>query len=41
MFDMTRKYKWDAWTERKGMSMEDAQQQYIDFVNELRAKESS
>ncbi|KAI9593348.1 acyl-CoA-binding protein [Syncephalis fuscata] len=32
------KYKWDAWTENKGISKEAAQQKYIDFVEELRNK---
>lgn len=33
------KAKWAAWNEVKGMSKEEAQQKYIDLVNEL--KESS
>ncbi|KAI8051139.1 acyl-CoA-binding protein-like protein [Syncephalis plumigaleata] len=41
LFDPAGKYKWDAWTENKGISQAEAQQKYIDYVEELRTKESS
>ena len=28
------RYKWDAWNERKGMSKDDAMQEYIKLVND-------
>ncbi|KAG0282450.1 Acyl-CoA-binding domain-containing protein 1 [Linnemannia gamsii] len=31
-FDFKGKAKWDAWTEKKGLSKEDAEKQYIAFV---------
>ncbi|KAJ5524840.1 uncharacterized protein N7503_010992 [Penicillium pulvis] len=31
------KYKWDAWKELEGTSEEDAQEQYIKLVDELKA----
>ncbi len=34
--DMVGRAKWDAWNELKGTSKEDAMQQYIDLVNELK-----
>ncbi|EST05247.1 Acyl-CoA-binding protein, ACBP [Kalmanozyma brasiliensis GHG001] len=30
MFDLTGKYKWEAWNKNKGMSKEEAQQAYVD-----------
>ncbi|RHZ75982.1 hypothetical protein Glove_208g24 [Diversispora epigaea] len=30
--------KWDAWFERKGKSQDEAKQEYINWVNELRVK---
>jgi diazepam-binding inhibitor (GABA receptor modulating acyl-CoA-binding protein) len=36
MFDMKGKAKWDAWTEKKGMPKEVAQQAYIDLVAGLK-----
>ncbi|ORY90450.1 acyl-CoA-binding protein [Syncephalastrum racemosum] len=38
MFDMQGKYKWDAWTEKKGLSSEEAEKQYIALVEELKTK---
>jgi diazepam-binding inhibitor (GABA receptor modulating acyl-CoA-binding protein) len=56
-FDIKGRYKWDAWTELKGMclenhkervyldffflgkSQEDAEKEYIAFVEELKAKQ--
>ncbi len=34
--DMVGRAKWDAWDGLKGTSKEDAMQQYIDLVNELK-----
>jgi acyl-CoA thioester hydrolase len=36
MFDFVGKAKHDAWTKIKGLSAEDAMQQYIDLVNSLK-----
>ncbi|XP_013417380.1 acyl-CoA-binding protein isoform X3 [Lingula anatina] len=35
MLDFTGKAKWDAWNERKGLSKEDAEKNYIDVVKKL------
>lgn len=35
--DMVGRAKYDAWAELKGTSTEDAQQQYVDLINELKA----
>ena len=35
MFDMVGGAKYDAWSTRKGMSKEDAMQEYINLVNKL------
>lgn len=35
MFDFVNAAKYNAWAKRKGMSREDAMQQYIDLVNSL------
>ncbi|ORY87038.1 acyl-CoA-binding protein 1 [Protomyces lactucae-debilis] len=37
MFDMTGKAKWTAWEEKKGLSKEDAEKQYIEYVEKLKA----
>ncbi len=34
--DMKGRAKYDAWAEKKGMSADDAMQQYVDLVNELK-----
>lgn len=34
--DMVGRAKWDAWAEIKGTSSDDAKQQYIDLINELK-----
>ncbi len=34
--DMVGRAKWDAWHVLTGISQEDAQQQYIDLINELK-----
>jgi len=39
MFDLKGKYKWDAWSGNKGKSKEDAQKEYVAFVEELKAKQ--
>jgi diazepam-binding inhibitor (GABA receptor modulating acyl-CoA-binding protein) len=39
MFDLKGKYKWEAWDSNKGKSKEDAQKQYVTFVQELKAKQ--
>lgn len=36
-FDFVAKFKYDAWAKRKGLSKEEAMQQYIDLVNTLKA----
>ncbi|KAI8049416.1 acyl-CoA-binding protein [Gilbertella persicaria] len=38
-FDIKGRYKWDAWTEVKGLSQEEAEQKYIALVEELKAKQ--
>lgn len=38
MFDLKGKYKWQAWTDLKGTSQADAEQQYIALATELIAK---
>ena len=40
-FDFKGAAKFDAWTELKGMSSEDAKNQYIELVEELQEKYSS
>lgn len=35
MFDFVAAAKYNAWEAKKGMSMEEAQQKYIDFVESL------
>jgi len=34
--DMIGRAKWDAWNALAGTSQEDAQQQYIDLINDLK-----
>lgn len=34
--DMVGRAKWDAWDALKGMSKEDAMQQYVDLITELK-----
>ncbi|PRT54879.1 Putative acyl-CoA-binding protein [Wickerhamiella sorbophila] len=38
LLDFKGKLKWDAWEANKGISQEDAEQQYIAFVEELKEK---
>ncbi|KAL1929784.1 hypothetical protein VTP01DRAFT_1922 [Rhizomucor pusillus] len=38
-FDLKGRAKWDAWTANKGMSQEEAEKQYIAFVEELKSKQ--
>lgn len=38
MLDFKGKLKWDSWESFKGTSQEDAEQQYIAFVEELKEK---
>jgi diazepam-binding inhibitor (GABA receptor modulator, acyl-CoA-binding protein) len=38
MFDFVGRAKWEAWSERNGMTREAASQAYIALVNELFAK---
>ncbi|RPB20115.1 putative acyl-CoA-binding protein [Terfezia boudieri ATCC MYA-4762] len=38
VFDFKGKYKWQAWEDNKGIPQEDAEKQYIEFVNELKEK---
>lgn len=38
MFDLKGKYKWEAWNKRKGTSKEDAQKEYVELVEKLKAK---
>lgn len=40
IFNMKDRYKWDAWEELKGKSQDDAEKEYIEFVDELIAKYS-
>ena len=39
MFDFKGSAKWKAWNELKGMTAEDARKQYIEFVEQLKAKQ--
>ncbi|KAI7862366.1 acyl-CoA-binding protein [Spinellus fusiger] len=34
-FDIKGRYKWDAWTELKGLSSQEAEDKYIALVKEL------
>jgi len=36
MFDFVAKFKHEAWAKLKGLSKEDAMQQYVDLVNKLK-----
>jgi diazepam-binding inhibitor (GABA receptor modulating acyl-CoA-binding protein) len=36
MTDFVARAKWDAWNNLKGTSQDDAKQQYIDLVNDLK-----
>ena len=38
MFDLKGRAKFDAWTSRKGLSTEQAQQAYVDLVERLAAR---
>ncbi|XP_038575717.1 acyl-CoA-binding protein [Micropterus salmoides] len=38
MFDFTGKAKWDAWEKQKGKSKEDAMNEYITLVEQLKQK---
>ncbi|SCW00040.1 LAFE_0B08130g1_1 [Lachancea fermentati] len=38
MFNLKDKYKWDAWEKLKGMTQEEAEQKYIEYVDQLQAK---
>uniref|UniRef100_A0A3Q3F9X3 Diazepam binding inhibitor (GABA receptor modulator, acyl-CoA binding protein) n=1 Tax=Labrus bergylta TaxID=56723 RepID=A0A3Q3F9X3_9LABR len=38
MFDFTGKAKWDAWEKQKGTSQDDAMNEYIFLVDELKKK---
>ncbi len=39
LFDLKGKYKWEAWNGNKGKSKQAAQQEYVDFVRQLQAKQ--
>ncbi|XP_071369225.1 acyl-CoA-binding protein-like isoform X2 [Centroberyx affinis] len=41
MLDFTGKAKWDAWEKEKGKSQEDAMNEYIKLVEELKEKYGS
>lgn len=34
--DMVGRAKWDAWNELKGLAKEDAMQQYVDLIEDLK-----
>jgi diazepam-binding inhibitor (GABA receptor modulating acyl-CoA-binding protein) len=36
MTDMVGRFKWDAWEGLKGTSKEDAMQQYVDLITDLK-----
>jgi diazepam-binding inhibitor (GABA receptor modulating acyl-CoA-binding protein) len=38
LLDLKGRYKWDAWNDLQGMISVEAEIQYIDFVEELKAK---
>ena len=35
MFDIKGQFKWKTWNEKKGMSKDEAMQNYIDLVTKL------
>jgi diazepam-binding inhibitor (GABA receptor modulating acyl-CoA-binding protein) len=35
MFDMKGQFKWKAWSDKSGMSQEDAAEAYVNLVNRL------
>lgn len=37
MFDLTGKAKWQAWTDKKGLSADEAMQKYIEEVEKQKA----
>ena len=37
VFDMTGRAKYDSWAKLKGMSLDDAMQQYVDLVEKLKS----
>ncbi|XP_037646390.1 acyl-CoA-binding protein [Sebastes umbrosus] len=39
MFDFTGKAKWDAWEKQKGKSKEDAMNEYVALVKQLKEKD--
>ncbi|KAI9274803.1 putative acyl-coA-binding protein [Phascolomyces articulosus] len=39
VFDLKGKYKWQAWEDLKGKSQEDAEKEYIAFVEELKSRQ--
>lgn len=41
IFNMKDRYKWDAWEAQKGKPQEEAEKEYIAFVEELEAKYAS
>ncbi|CAI4063283.1 hypothetical protein SUVZ_07G2780 [Saccharomyces uvarum] len=41
IFNMKDRYKWEAWEDLKGKSQEDAEKEYIAYVDALIAKYSS
>nr|AAB31937.1 acyl-coA-binding protein type 2, ACBP type 2=type 2 [Saccharomyces bayanus, BK 2208 lager strain, Peptide, 86 aa] [Saccharomyces bayanus] len=41
IFNMKDRYKWEAWEDLKGKSQEDAEKEYIAYVDNLIAKYSS
>lgn len=38
MFDLKGKAKWNSWNDRKGMTQDEAKENYISFVDGLMAK---
>jgi len=41
MMDFVKRAKYDAWAEYKGKSQDEAKQEYVDFVEELKAKDAA
>ncbi|XP_059199575.1 acyl-CoA-binding protein-like [Centropristis striata] len=41
MFDFTGKAKWDAWEKQKGKGKEDAMNEYVNLVEQLKEKDGA
>jgi len=41
MLDVAGKFKYEAWKQNEGLSLEDAMQKYIDLVEKLKAEDAA